>query len=201
MEFANRFDGYRICFRKMFRSKRLKEKDGLILKEAIDFVRENYVKIKPKDGVIKYSAVAVGDEDDKLIDAKKYFKELAEIENAIKETFSQAVQSIAKEKGVRLVDIYKRVNVDRRIFSKLKKDKKYQPSKSTAILMAIGLRLNVVETNELLMKAGFTLSHSRVEDLIVEFFIQREIYDLYLINLALYEKTGHVLKSWLGMNS
>ena len=195
MDFANRFDGYRMFFRKIFRTKNLKEKDRLILKEVVAFVRENYVEIKPKENVKKFSAVSVDDEKDKLADARKYIKELAVVEDTIGETFAQAVQEIAKDKFVRLVDVYKRVNIDRRIISKLKKDKKYQPSRSTAILIAIGLRLNIEETNALLMKAGYALSHSRVEDLIVEFFIRRKIYDLYLINLALYEKTGRVLKS------
>ena len=195
MDFANRFDGYRMFFRKMFRTKNLKEKDRLILKEVVAFVRENYVEIKPKENVKKFSAVSVDDEKDKLADARKYIKELSVVEDTIGETFAQAVQEIAKDKFIRLVDVYKRVNIDRRIISKLKKDKKYQPSRSTAILIAIGLRLNIEETNALLMKAGYALSHSRVEDLIVEFFIRRKIYDLYLINLALYEKTGRVLKS------
>lgn len=194
MEFANRFDGYRIRFRKMFRTKSLKEKDRSILKEVVAFVRENYVEIKLKENVKKFSAVSVDDEKDKLADARKYIKELAVVEDTIGETFAQAVQEMAKDKFIRLVDVYKRVNIDRRIISKLKKDKKYQPSRSTAILIAIGLRLNIEETNALLMKAGYALSHSRVEDLIVEFFIRRKIYDLYLINLALYEKTGYILK-------
>ena len=194
MEFANRFDGYRIRFRKMFRTKSLKEKDRSILKEVVAFVRENYVEIKLKENVKKFSAVSVDDEKDKLADDRKYIKELAVVEDTIGETFAQAVQEMAKDKFIRLVDVYKRVNIDRRIISKLKKDKKYQPSRSTAILIAIGLRLNIEETNALLMKAGYALSHSRVEDLIVEFFIRRKIYDLYLINLALYEKTGYILK-------
>ena len=194
MEFANRFDGYRIRFRKMFRTKSLKEKDRSILKEVVAFVRENYVEIKLKENVKKFSAVSVDDEKDKLADARKYIKELAVVEDTIGETFAQAVQEMAKDKFIRLVDVYKRVNIDRRIISKLKKDKKYQPSRSSAILIAIGLRLNIEETNALLMKAGYALSHSRVEDLIVEFFIRRKIYDLYLINLALYEKTGYILK-------
>ena len=194
MEFANRFDGYRIRFRKMFRTKSLKEKDRSILKEVVAFVRENYVEIKPKENVKKFSAVSIDDEKEKLADARKYIKELAVVEDTIGETFAQAVQEMAKDKFIRLVDVYKRVNIDRRIISKLKKDKKYQPSRSTAILIAIGLRLNIEETNALLMKAGYALSHSRVEDLIVEFFIRRKIYDLYLINLALYEKTGYILK-------
>ena len=195
MDFANRFDGYRMVFRKMFRTKNLKEKDKLILKEVVAFVRENYVEIKPKENVKKFSAVSIDDEKEKLADARKYIKELAVVEDTIGETFAQAVQKIAKDKFIRLVDVYKRVNIDRRIISKLKKDKKYQPSRSTAILIAIGLRLNIEETNALLMKAGYALSHSRVEDLIVEFFIRRKIYDLYLINLALYEKAGRILKS------
>ena len=61
MDFANRFDGYRMFFRKMFRTKNLKEKDRLILKEVVAFVIENYVEIKPKENVIKYSIASIDD--------------------------------------------------------------------------------------------------------------------------------------------
>ncbi|MBR5582633.1 MAG: hypothetical protein IKW25_03955, partial [Phascolarctobacterium sp.] len=98
MDFANRFDGYRMFFRKIFRTKNLKEKDRLILKEVVAFVRENYVEIKPKENVKKFSAVSIDDEKEKLADARKYIKELAVVEDTIGETFAQAVQEMAKDK-------------------------------------------------------------------------------------------------------
>lgn len=194
MYLANRFDGYRMYFKKLLRSRSLQVQDRLLLEEAVVFAKEKYIEIKPKENVVKYSATEIKDENNEITNTKKYIEELNEIEESINETFSQAVQAIARKKSLSFVDIYKRVGIDRRIFSKLKKNDRYQPSRGTAILIAIGLRLNVTETNELIMRAGYSLSHSRIEDLIVEFFIERKIYDLYLINLVLYEKTGYILK-------
>ena len=100
--------------------------------------------------------------------------------------FSRRLLELIRASGLNEVEVYKRAHVDRKLFSKIRSDPQYQPKKSTVIAFALALRLSPEVTQELLASAGFTLSRSAPADLIVCFFVERGVYDLFLINDALY---------------
>ena len=113
--------------------------------------------------------------------------DLADLLDETDAGFSETLLLLIDRTGKKDSEIYKKANVDRKLFSKIRNNKNYKPSKSTALAFAIALELDLDETKDFIGRAGFALTHSSKFDIIVEYFIKKRNFNIHEINLALFE--------------
>lgn len=114
-------------------------------------------------------------------------RKIDDLMEQMEETFSQRLLRMISERGMTDSEAYTKAYVDRRHFSKIRKDEYYSPNKKTVLAFSIALELSLDEAKDLLACAGFALSRSSKVDIIVEYFLQNKRYDMFEINEILYE--------------
>lgn len=119
--------------------------------------------------------------------------DLAEKLENLDESFARTVLRLIDESGMDDVDVYKRANMSRQLFAKIRKDDNYRPAKKTACALAFALKLNHDDALALLSRAGFTLSHSSKFDVIIEYFLINHIHDIHQVNMTLYAFDQQIL--------
>jgi len=158
------------------------------------YIEEQYVqKHALKRDMLEIEAMEL--ESVEEIRSPFYEPNLAEALSNLDEPFSDSLRALIQAKGKTEVDVYKKANIDRKLFSKIRSGNGYTPSKRTVLALAIALELSLEETEKLLRKAGYALSHNNIFDIIIEYCIVHKHYKVLEVNEVLFSYDQPLLGS------
>lgn len=150
-----------------------------------EYISLNYVEVT--DHIADYTLDTELTKDAGKTFTKKESFSLEQLMDEVGESFHDMLFLKIDMSGMTDVEVYKRANIDRKLFSKIRSNPAYHPRKQTVLALAIALKLNIEDTVDLLARAEYALSPGNKGDLIVKYFIERGIYDIISINYALDE--------------
>lgn len=164
------------------------KKKSKYLEEIVVYIQKNLIDVFDYVHYSKMLQSFYPESKDLSNTTNEIIKEINENSDpsSIRITFSEYLFDYIDKHEIDEVKLYKRAQIDRKLFSKIRQ-KDYHPQKKTAILLALSAKMNLDDTSVLLKKAGYALSNSIIEDIVVRWFIEHQIYDLFHINNALYE--------------
>ena len=163
-----------------------------LLEQIENYFDKKYISLEwlreQRERGVRFSiSLRLGDDpeppDDSLV--KLIIDKLKDKFGKLDSPFAEYLWKLIDKKDMTDVEVYKKAHLDRRIFSKIRNEKNYLPSKRTILAIAIALELDFKETNTLLARAGYHLSCTIKEDIVIGYFIENKIYDLFLINEVL----------------
>ena len=173
------------------RRRELEDLDEYLANYSANYI-DDYVYDRPRPSAAGGAKKESAAED---YAAASFGKDLDEFLKGSETTFTEHLLSLLEECGEKDSVVYKRAGMSRQRFNKIINNKFAQPKKETAIQLAIGLKLNMRQTQTLLKKAGYALTRSSKADLVIQYYIERKTYNVILINNALYDCGLPLLKT------
>ena len=149
--------------------------------------RRNLLRCRALEGIqFKGMCACAAPAEDECAPPMAAPRSLDDLMDELEESFSENLLRLIDQKGLKDPDVYKKANVDRKLFNKIKNNRDYKPNKSTCLAFALALELNLDETRDFIGRAGYALSHSSKFDIIIEYFIREKNYDIFELNQVLF---------------
>jgi O-acetyl-ADP-ribose deacetylase (regulator of RNase III)/transcriptional regulator with XRE-family HTH domain len=166
--------------------------DNYIDEQEHTLLRSN--RFMEKTDVLRYDEAFSESKSSKMMEeVKPKTKSFDDALHHLEETFSETLLRMIDERGLKDPEVYKKANVTKQTFSKIRNNNQYNPTKQTVLAFAIALQLNLDEAKDLLLKSGYALSKSNRFDVIIGYFFESENYDIYEINEVLFAYNQNLL--------